>query len=80
MDTTKSEVYLTMEKETLVKIIDNKRECIKMLKHRIDKAIGYIENNWIEYSDFQYVDNDDELSIDCESIKELIDILKGSDK
>ena len=49
-------------------------------KSRIDKAIEYIEKNWIEYSDFQYVDNDDELNIDCESIKELFDILKGSDK
>lgn len=51
------------------------------LQQRIDKAIEYIEKkNWIEYSDFQYVDNDDELNIDCESIKELLDILKGSDK
>jgi len=49
------------------------------LLERIDKAIQYIENNWIEYSDFQYVDNDDELNIDCESINELLDILKGSD-
>ena len=50
------------------------------LQDRIDKAIEYIEKYWIEYSDFQYVDNDDELNIDCESIKELLDILKGSDK
>jgi hypothetical protein len=54
-------------------------EEIERLNNRIDKAIEYIENHWIEYSDFQYVDNDDELNIDCESIKELLDILKGSD-
>ncbi len=51
----------------------------RKLQSRINKAIKYIENNWIEYSDFQYVDNDDELDIDCGSIKELIDILKGDD-
>ena len=49
-------------------------------KKRCQLAIEYIEKNWIEYSDFQYVDNDDELDIDCESIKELIDILKGKDE
>lgn len=50
-------------------------------KSRCEKAVEYIENNWIEYSDFQYVDNDDELNIDCESIKKLLDILNGrSDK
>ncbi len=54
-------------------------EILADYKQRIDKAIEYIENNWIEYSDFKYVDNDDELNIDCESIKELLDILKGSD-
>ena len=59
----------------------NKLEAkIKEQQARIDKAIEYIEKNWIEYSDFQYVDNDDELNIDCESIKELLDILKGKDE
>ncbi len=53
---------------------------LKEHKARIDNAIEYIEHNWIEYSDFQYVDNDDELNIDCESIKELLNILKGSDE
>lgn len=74
MDTTKSEVYLTMEKETLVKIIDNKRECIKMLKERIDKAIEYIEQNCI----------DDEFYINLtrkeKEIIKVLYILKGSDK
>ena len=50
---------------------------IFILENRIEKAVEYIENNWIEYSDFQYVDNDDELNIDCESIKELLNILNG---
>ena len=50
------------------------------LNTKILSAIEYIEKNWIEYSDFQYVDNDDELNIDCESIKELLNILKGGDK
>ena len=66
MDTTKSEVYLTMEKETLVKIIDNKRECIKMLKERIDKAIEYIDRRDIDWG--------------SEEHDKLLDILKGSDK
>ena len=69
-------------RETLFHLITLNEEMDKMLKDRllrIDKAIEYIEKNWIEYSDFRYVDNDDELNIDCESIKELLDILKGSD-
>ena len=75
MDTTKSEVYLTMEKETLVKIIDNKRECIKMLKQRIDKAIEYIESECHEF----YVNEPHYRGYQIINIEPLLDILKGED-
>lgn len=73
MDTTKSEVYLTMEKETLVKIIDNKRECIKMLKQRIDKAIEYIEKYKSGFKNYNL--SDMELNY-----LYLLDILKGGEE
>lgn len=72
-------LYFNIDKENNKVILDRKDfDYLMSIGHYNDKAIEYIENNWIEYSDFQYVDNDDELNIDCESIKELLDILKGS--
>lgn len=77
MDTTKSEVYLKMEKEILVKIIDNKRECIKMLKERIDKAIVYIEKG--QESALNSLING-VSNIEIISFQHILDILKGSDE
>ena len=79
MDKTKSEVYLTMEKETLVKIIDNKRECIKTLKQRIDKAIERITWYTKQFDNFSDKDLITNRVIDIEILYELLDILKGED-
>lgn len=47
---------------------------------KIDKAIGFIEDNWIKYEDAKlYRGKDDELEISIEDIYELLKILKGDD-
>ena len=48
---------------------------------KIDRAIEFIENNWIkyEYAKF-YKGKDDELEISIEDIYELLKILKGDNK
>ena len=48
---------------------------------KIDKAIGFIEDNWIKYEDAKlYRGKDDELEISIEDIYELLKILKGNNK
>ena len=47
---------------------------------KIDRAIEFIENNWIKYEYAKlYKGKDDELEISIEDIYELLKILKGDD-
>lgn len=51
------------------------------LVDRIDKAIEYIENNFISYEDSRTFGGlGEEIDIQVKEIRELLNILKGSDK
>lgn len=48
---------------------------------KIDRAIEFIEDNWIKYEYAKlYKGKDDELEISIEDIYELLKILKGDNK
>ena len=50
----------------------------KEIKTKIDRAIDFIEDNWIRYEDAKlYKRKADELEISIEDIYELLKILKG---
>ena len=54
---------------------------IKDYKSRIDKAIEYIENNFISYEDSRtFGQLGEEIEIQVKEIRDLLKILKGSDK
>lgn len=57
-------------------------EEVERLQQRIDKAIEYIEDNYMTYKEANaYRDGiDNDYKIQISSIADLIDILKGSDK
>lgn len=54
----------------------------ELLQERINKAIEYIEDNYMTYKEASaYRDGiDNDYKIQISSIADLIDILKGSDK
>lgn len=60
----------------------NRQECeIHNLQQRIDKAIEYIENNFISYEDSRtFGQLGEEIEIQVKEIRYLFKILKGSDK
>ena len=47
---------------------------------KIDRAIEFIENNWIKYEYAKiYKGKDDELEISIEDIYKLLNVLRGED-
>ena len=47
---------------------------------KMDKAIGFIEDNWIKYEDAKlYRGKDDELERSIEDIYKLLKVLRGED-
>lgn len=73
--------YENLKKELGNKFDDYMYKSNIELLTKIDKAIGFIENNWIKYEYAKlYKGKDDELEISIEDIYELLKILKGDKK
>ena len=47
------------------------------LRDRINKAVGYIENNWIDYETAKPISKYAQLDVAIQEIRELLDILRG---
>ena len=56
-----------------------KEEQIKGLQTKIDKAVEYIENNWIDYETAKPISKYALLDVTIQEIRELLDILRGEE-
>ena len=72
--------YENLKKELGNKFDDYMYKSNIELLAKIDKAIGFIEDNWIKYEDAKlYRGKDDELEISIEDIYKLLKVLRGED-